>query len=208
MTGIIYTYPPDYVMAAMSARAMLAAGVRPVVAIDHKDPRLVIEGVEVIRTREDRGGNLNGKDFIVANLKRMLELATGPYTFKCDSDTLILSADHVAGRSETAVGVYASQMQGCCYALLVEALPAMIELAETRLKPGMRLMEDQLTGQIAKIVGPVHLPEHLREVTHYAAYKRGLTPAHFRDRGDCVVNFPLREGMDRRAVAAAMKEFL
>lgn len=207
MTALIYTYPPDYVMASQVARGLLALGVRPLLAIDARDPRLAVEGVEVIRTSFDRQKNLNGRDFILGNLRLMQEHATGDYTLKVDSDTLVLSLEFLAGRTEIAVGVWTTQMQGCCYALRTEALPDLIAEAEQAVPPGVWLMEDAVTGELAKRLGPCHLPQR-PEPTRYATYRPGTTRAEYRQRGECVVNFPLRKDRGRRAIAKAMGEFL
>lgn len=207
MTAIIYTHPPDYVMAAIVARAWKRLGVRPVLAIDAADPRLVVDGVEVIRTAFDRQKNLNGREFILGHLRLMAELATGTHAIKCDSDTLPLSLDFLGDRSATVCGVWTGQMQGCCYALRVADIPAMIEQAETLLPDGPRLMEDQVIGELAKRTGPASLPEQFKEWTGFIAWRPERDREWCRANRISILNFPLRKGRDRRAIAAAMKDF-
>jgi hypothetical protein len=207
MTAIIYTHPPDYVMAALVARQWIALGVRPVLAIHRSDPRLAVEGVQIIRTGFDRQRNLNGREFIVGHLELMRDLATGPIAIKCDSDTLPLSLDAFLGRGEVALGVSTGQMQGCCYALRVDALPAMIALAGT-LPNGAWLPEDRTIGDIARRIGPVHLPRVGRGHTGFSSFQPGKDLAWCRARRISVLNFPLRESMGRQDVVRAMLGFL
>lgn len=209
MTGIIYTYPPDYAMAAMAARALRACGVSPVLAIDRKDPLLVVEGAAVVRTDFDRQGNLNGRDFIVGNLRLMEELATGDYTLKVDSDTLVLNLGMLGDRTACAAGIWTGQLQGCAYALRVADIGAMRRRAERTLKPGVRFMEDQVTGHLAIKQGPVHFPEPSSgNFGGYVLWREHRTPAWCAENRISVLNFPLRQGMPRPEILAAMDDFV
>lgn len=209
MTGIIYTYPPDYAMAAMGARALIAAGVRPVLAIDRADPCLVVEGADIVRTDFDRQGNLNGRDFILGNLRLMEELATGDYTLKVDSDTLVLNLGMLGERTACAAGIWTGQLQGCAYALRVADIAAMRRRAERVLKPGVRYMEDQVTGYLAVQRGPVHFPQPSPGFFGgYVLWREARTPAWCAENAISVLNFPLRQGMERRAILHAMDAFV
>ena len=207
MTVIIYTYPPDYVMAAISARAAARRGLRPVLAIDAKDPRLVVDGIEVIRTDFPRMRNLNGAEFIAGHLDLMRRLATGEWSFKLDSDTLLLRPDELlAGRSETAVGIGTPLLQGCCYALKVSDIPR-LERMVAKLTPKVWMPEDHTIGRMALSAGGVHLQPSGRDATGYRTWLPGRDPAWCATNGVQVLHFPLRGGMDRRAIAREMENF-
>lgn len=209
MTALIYTYPPDYVMAATAARVIKLLGVKPVLLIDQKDPTLVVRGVDVVRTKFDRQKNLNGKEFVIQNFTLMEELATGDMTIKCDSDTLVVSLRFLAGhKDKTAVGVWHHQLQGCCYALRVADLSEMRAHAERSLQPSYRHMEDQVTGEIAMKVGATQFPVQHSEPTGYRSWRPGRDRAWCLENGVSVLNFPLRTGVDRRHIAQAMQSFL
>jgi hypothetical protein len=208
MTAIIYTYPPDYVMAAHVARAWSKLGVRPVLAIDQSDPRLAVEGVEIIRTTFDRQKNLNGREFILGHLGLMESLATGGYTIKCDSDTLPLSLDFLGDRTATGYGVNTGQLQGCCYALRVDEIPKLRADAEANLPRGkVRLMEDQMIGELIERNGVSGLRRQFQEWTGYVTHRPERDRAWCEQERVSLINFPLRKGIDRRGIVAAMKTF-
>jgi hypothetical protein len=210
MTAIIYTYPPDYFMAGISARILAERGVKVILAIDSADPPVVCEFAETVRTRFDRQKNLNGRAFIVGHLQLMHDHASGDYAIKIDSDTLMIDPSRfVAGRDELALGIYEPHMngmQGCCYALRVDALPAMLDAAK-QLPDQYRYMEDKTIGQIASKLGRVHLPIWRQDPNLYSFYGNNKPLDWYRENA-AVVHFEPTEEFPRRAVALAMKSFL
>ncbi len=213
MTAVIYTHPPDYVMASLSARVLVAQGVRVVFAVDASHPLPACDFARSVHTTFDRKGNLNGKPFIIGNLELMAAVGEGDYTLKVDSDTLVLDvARLLAGRTQVAVGVWVPSMggmQGCCYALRNDALPAMIEGAR-KLNPKATLIEDRVTGQLASAVGKVHLPVHGNKGDLYTTWRpdrADLTPDWCRA-NRAVVVFPPKSGVTREDAAQAMSRFL
>jgi hypothetical protein len=208
MTIIIYTYPPDYLMAATSAR-MLATdqGLNVVLAIDKNDPPLACEFATVVRTGFDRKGNLNGKEFILGHLKLMAEHATGEYSGKLDSDTALLDARRLLrGRSESAVGLWVDGMDGmngCCYFLKTADLPAMIREAE-KLSELEYHMEDRSTGRVAMAVGEPFFYRWSEPGNLYDRFGSGSSNGWFREH-KAVVCFEARDESDRRQVARDMK---
>jgi len=214
-TAIIYTWPPDYLMAAYAVRALRALGIRPVVAIEHDAARLVIEGAEVVRTRFARGGNLNGKEFICGHLRLMQEHATGEVALKIDSDTLLLSWPEMFSQpNAVAMGIWVERMQGMqgsCYALRSSSLPEMIERADA-LPQGVHYLEDRTVGQLAEDCGPVHLPVYGKERTRYGTWRpeKEQTPEQYREQQDVLI-FPRLGTSDprfqRRAITDAMATF-
>ncbi len=214
MNAIIYTWPPDYVMAAHAARAMIAGGITPTLAVDEKHPRLHVEGVRVIRTSFDRRGNLNGRDFILGHLRLLQEIAGGAdYVMKADSDAMVFRIPALMrGRTETALGIWVKSMsglQGCCYALKAADLPAMIELAERALPAAAHHLEDRTIGELAQQVSGMAAPVYGDVPTRYATYKPELAqPAEWwREHHDVVV-FPRRTGFGRHEIAVAMRSLL
>jgi hypothetical protein len=133
----------------------------------------------------------------------MLELGA---EIKGDSDTMGLSLDFLTGCDGVAAGVHTGQLQGCCYYLRHDAIPAMIAEGERTLPEG-RIMEDERTGWLAEAVGKVHFREPSHGKTGFATWK-GQTPAEIRERGISVLNFPLKNGRTRRDLAKAMQTFL
>jgi hypothetical protein len=210
MTAVIYTYPPDYLMAGIAARMLAGQGIHVVLAIDRRDPPFACEFGEVVRTDFDRRGNLNGREFILGHLELMRRHATGSYTIKIDSDTQMINAQRFFdGRTEVAVGIWAAGMdgmQGCCYALRSDALPAMIEAAG-RLHPTGHYLEDRTIGELAMSVGPCHLPVWRDGPTLYDIWKQENPPEWYRER-HAVVTFPRKDDDARPAIARAMKSFL
>jgi hypothetical protein len=211
MTAIIYTYPLDYIMAAYSARVMALQGLRVILAIDKGDPGFVCDWAETVRTKFDRHGNLNGKEFILGHLRLMLETSDGAdYVFKVDSDTIVLDAARfLDGRDEVAVGIWSNHMdgmQGRCYALRTDALPAMIEEAE-KLDDSPHYMEDKTIGLIAAKVGNVHLPVYGDDPNSYSYWSNEHNAAWCRSEKKTVVSFSLTNGATRKTIAEAMKTF-
>ena len=209
MTAIIYTYPPDYLMAGISACVMASQGIRVIIAIDAEDPYFACEHALVLRTPFIRRGNLNGREFILGHLDLMRVHASGDYTLKVDSDTLLINApDFFEGRNEIALGVHVNGMngmQGCCYALRSDYLPQMIHAAG-KLEHGVRYMEDKTIGGIARSLGPVYLPVWQQDDRRYASWKEEVGIEWYRS-NKAVVTFPLKES-GRAGIATAMKNFL
>jgi len=208
MTVIIYTYPPDYLMAGISARMLTERqGLKVVLAIDQKDPPLACEFATVVRTTFSRQGNLNGKEFIQGHLRLMADHATGDYTWKLDSDTALINARRLlSGRTETVVGLWVkgmSGMNGCAYALRTADLPAMIEKADA-LDPAVYHMEDQTTGNLAMNVGSGHFERWENPSLLYDVYKSDIPISRYREH-KAVVCFEVRHGSDRRQIARDMK---
>jgi hypothetical protein len=210
ITAICYTHPEDYLMAGLSARIMAEQGIRVLFAIDAKDPPFACEFGECIRTGFPRSGNLNGKEFIIGNLRLMQERATGDYVVKIDSDTLLLNAARLlAGRTEVIVGPWVDGMRGMyggCYAVKTSALPAMIEEAE-KLDDSPYYMEDKTTGEIAMRVGPVHMPKFSAADSIYASWKPANPPEWYRER-KAVVVIDQTESFRKDSIAREMKRFL
>lgn len=214
-TAIIYTYPADYLMAGISARVLAHQGVRVILAIDKDDPPFACDHAEIIRTSFDRRHNLNGADFILGNLSLMRQVATGPYTIKLDSDTLLLDARAwLEGKTEVAVGLWGESMQGmngACYALRTDSLPEITKafLAMEHTEPDFDgakdfYMEDKVTGLCASRVGPCHFSEWARPGSPFCRWKPSNTPAWFLERRKHVVIFDLTESFRREAIAREM----
>jgi hypothetical protein len=211
MIAVIYTHLPDYLIAGTSARVLAAQGVRVFLAIEREAPAFACEFATVIRTNFDRRGNLNGRAFIAGHLKLLSSLADGDdYVLKVDSDTLVTDAARlVEGRTEHAVGVFATGMggmQGCCYALRRESLPALCEAAGN-LPAGRFLMEDRAIGELAGSLGPVHLPVWQRDANLYGRWNPAGGADWHRGR-HAVVAFEAKPDADRWAIARSMKTFL
>ncbi len=79
---------------------------------------------------------------------------------------------------------------------------------ERLLRPTIRHMEDQVTGQLAMKIGKVHFPEQHAIHTGYSAWRPGRTREWCYHNQISVLNFPLRNGVDRRQIAQAMQSFL
>lgn len=213
MKVLIYTYPPDYVSAALSARSIQAAGAEPVLAIDREDPPLFVEGVRVIRTEFPRNGNLNGREFILGNLRLMLELGAGDeWVCKGDSDTWWNRLDWIHGHGDVSAVALADpgrhSFYGLAYALRVDRIPEMIALGEATLDAGERLPEDLTTGELATACGGVHAWPNLQPGTPLAAYnwETAEDPETLKRRYDVIV-FQRMQGRRRRDVMEAMKSF-
>lgn len=208
MTVVIYTYPPDYHMAGISARMLSTLqGLKVVLAIDQNDPPFACEFATVVRTTFNRQGNLNGKEFVQGHLRLMAEHATGEYTWKLDSDTALINACRLLdGRTETVVGLWVEGMfgmNGCCYAIRTADLPAMIEKADA-LDPTIHHMEDQTTGHLALAVGEGHFERWENPSLLYDAYKAG-TPHSWYHENKAVVCFEVGDASDRLKMAREMK---
>jgi hypothetical protein len=213
MKVLIYTHPPDYVMATLAARSIQAAGAEPILAIDAADPPLCIEGVRVIRTSFPRVGNLNGREFVLGNLRLMHELGAGDeWICKGDSDTWWNRLDWIHGHGDvTAVALSdpgSHPFYGLAYALRVDRIPAMIALGEQTLDAAARLPEDITTGELATACGGVHAWINLHPGTPLAAYnwETAEDPETLKRRYDVIV-FQRMQGRRRRDVVAAMKLF-
>lgn len=126
MNAVIFTYPADYPLSAIAARALGKLGVKTFLAIDRKDPVPEIEGAEIIQTTFPRRGNLNGTDCIQGILRTLHECADGDdYVLKVDSDTVVRGLEWLRGRTEPAVGLRHVELRclyGACYALRVDRL--------------------------------------------------------------------------------------
>jgi hypothetical protein len=127
MTGVIFTHPPDYALAALSARALRKLGIRVVLAVDAADPLPAIEGVDtIVTTTFRRNGNLNGKACVQGILATLAAAADGDdYVLKLDSDTMLLGLGWLAGHTAPAVGLFDPSVRifyGACYALRVDRL--------------------------------------------------------------------------------------
>lgn len=213
MKVLIYTHPPDYVMAALAARSIQHAGAQPVLAIDRADVSLYVEGVPVIRTDFPRNGNLNGKEFVIGNLRLLRELGgNDEWVCKADSDTWWNRLDWIHGHGEVTGVALADpgrhDFYGLAYALRTSRLDEMIELAEASLDAGQRLPEDLTTGLLARACGGVHAWPNLAVGTPLAAYPwdTDLSPAEMKARYDVLV-FQRMQGRRRRDVIEVMKTF-
>lgn len=206
MTAVIYTHPPDYRIAGISARALAAQGLKVIVAIDEKEPPFACDFATIVRTSFKRQGNLNGTDFILGNLALMLEHASGEYTFKIDSDTLLLNpAGLVAGLDAVAVGIWPEGMDGmygACYALRTDAIPAIMEEVR-KLPPSDAYMEDKTTGDCALQVGPCHFPRWGEKDSPFCKWKPSNPAEWYLERKNVVI-FDLTESFQRDSIAREM----
>jgi hypothetical protein len=206
MTAIIYTHPPDYLIAGLAARVLARQGIRVLFAIDEHHPSFACEHGAIIRTRFERRGNLNGSEFIRSHLRLMLEHATGAYTLKVDSDTLLLDAAALlAQRAGVAVGTWIegmAGMYGCCYALRSDALPAMIAAADA-LPDTVFAMEDKTIGELAACVGYVDLVPWKSPASLYTSWQPDRDLA-----GKAVIVFDETESFQKPAIAAEMAKFV
>lgn len=211
MTGIIFTYPPDYLAASFAARSLAALGVRPLLAIHKDDPPLHIDGAQVIRTRAPRQGNLNGKPFIREALELMRDHSDGTHILKLDSDSLVFRLDWLAGKEETGIGLHHAEHRafyGFCYALRTDRLGDLIT-AMHLLPDGHLHNEDVAIGTLAAHCGGVFRYENLTPENRLGAYKWSTArdPAWWRTRYDALC-FQRTDGKNRRNVSAKMREFL
>ncbi len=211
MPALIYTHPPDYLSASLAARSLLACGIEPVLAIHRDDPLLRVEGARVIRTRAPRGGNLNGKPFILESLRLMEEHAGGTHVLKVDSDALVFRTDWLAGKEETGIGLSHAEHRafyGFCYALRADRLAEMIRAAE-ELPDGLPHPEDIAIGALADRCGGLHRYRNLTPENRLGAYKwtTARPPEWWRTRYDALC-FQRGHGIDRRNVSDKMAEFM
>ncbi len=211
MPALIFTHPPDYLSASHTVRSLLACGVEPILAIHESDPLLRIEGARVIRTRAPRGGNLNGKPFILESLRLMEEHADGTHVLKVDSDSLVFRLDWLAGKEETGIGLHHAEHRafyGFCYALRADRLPEMIRAAE-RLHDGLPHPEDIAIGTLADTCGGLYRYENLTPENRLGAYKwtTARPAAWWRTRYDALC-FQRGHGIDRRNVSDKMAELM
>jgi len=210
MTAVIFTWPPDYLMAALASRALRRSGVRVVLAIDRKDPLPAVEGCEVVVTDFPRNGNLNGKECVEGILRTLEEQSRpeDPWVLKVDSDALVTGVKWLEGREEEAVGMFHPGHRGFfgfCYGIRRTALPGMRERA-AQLKDDPGMYEDVTMGELAR---PAHRYQNLTEGCPMAAYgwKRQRTRDYWLTRYEIVV-FQRVEGITRRNITEKMKEFL
>lgn len=147
------------------------------------------------------------REFIRGHLRLMAEHATGEYTWKLDSDTVLLDARRLLeGRTETVVGLWVagmSGMNGCCYALRTEDLPAMIREADA-LDEREHHMEDQTTGRLGMAVGAAHFERWGESNNLYGTHSAGTPAAWYRE-DKAVVCFEVREDSDRVKMGREMK---
>lgn len=176
MTAVIFTYPPDYLAAALAVRYLRKTGVSVVLAVDESDPRVEIEGAAIVRTKFRRNGNLNGMETVIGQLETLLACCDGSeYILKVDSDSLVMGLGWLEGRIETVVGLRANDgkhrrsLYGFCYAVREDALPAM--LAHARSMPHDEgCHEDITTGIIAAKVGQLFTYRHQDRGVRLGAY--------------------------------------
>jgi hypothetical protein len=208
MTGLIFTHPPDYALAALSARALGKLGIRPVLAVDAGDPVPVIEGAEVITTSFKRRGNLNGKECVEGILATLLAVADGDeYVLKLDSDTMVLGMGWLHGRTEPAVGLFHPGYRiffGACYALRVDRLPE-YQAAAAAMPESISCSEDIEMG---KLLPGVFTYENRAPGCPFAAYswEAGRPLDYWRERE--ILIFQRFQGRNRRDIRETMKLFL
>ncbi|RYD25168.1 MAG: hypothetical protein EOP87_24900 [Verrucomicrobiaceae bacterium] len=94
-------------------------------------------------------------------------------------------------------------MNGCCYALRTEDLPAMIREADA-LDGSEYYMEDQTTGRLAMKVGDAHFERWGDAENLYATYSAGAEAGWYREH-KAVVCFEVRGDSDRLKMAREMK---
>ena len=206
MKAVIFTYPPHYVAAAQSARALQKLGVHPVLAIDKADPFILIEGIEIIRTDFERGGNLNGKACVIGILKTLKQVAgNDARILKVDSDTLIKGLSWQEGREEDLCGFWHRgnrKFYGLAYSLKTFAIDAMIEQAD-HLQWLERHAEDETMYDLANTV---HRMEHKKPGTSLCFYpwKSDKPDSHWASYE--VICFEPGDKKGPREIAAKMRE--
>lgn len=209
MTAVIFTHPPDYALAAISARVLARQGVRPVLAIDRRDPVPEVEGALIHRTTFPRRGNLNGKDCVrgvLATLDRFAD--EDDYVLKVDSDTLVLGLDWLKGRTEPAVGLQHPEMRfffGAAYALRADRLPEY--RAAAMLLPESRTLSEDV--EIGKMLPGIHVWENRVEGCPFAGFswKAERSIAEWARLYQVVV-FQHIEGKGRKEIRDTMASFL
>jgi hypothetical protein len=211
MTGVIFTFPPDYLAAAYAVRALRRAGVRRVVlAVDARHPVPAIEGGEVVLTDFDRRGNLNGKPCVEGMLRVMDEQAAADdrWVLKVDSDTLCLGTGWLDGRGEDAVGLWHPGKRGffgLCYGLRRSSLPRLRARAAD-LVDDEEMPEDETIYGLAETVWRYRNLEDGCPMAAYSAAK-GWERETWLEKF-AVLLFQQTEGRERRDVSDLMREFL
>lgn len=210
MKAVIFTHPPDYVAAGLAARALRGLGVRPILAIDRKDPKLAVEGCTVVRTSAPRQGNLNGTAWVREALRTMHAAGAADYVLKVDSDTIVRGLGWLEGPACAAAGVWVpamSGMNGCCYALGTGFLDEMIRRADL-LPESAHCPEDRTIGKLAAECGPVRYQTYGEPGCVFSAWlwAEGM-PKYGEDRSEVIV-FNRENRVPRDEQAAAMKRFL
>ena len=208
MSAVIFTYPPDYAMAAIAARSYAKLGVRPYLAIDHRDPVPAVEGAEIVRTRFPRRGNLNGKACVEGILRTMAEVADGDeYQFKGDSDTVARSLAWLDGRTEPAVGLRHTGyrgLYGACYALRTDRLDDYRQEA-AKLPHGDRSCSEDVV--IGEFIPGIFTYENLAPGCPFAAYSWKSPKTEEEWRQYQVLVFQRIEGKSRTDIRDAMLKF-
>lgn len=164
--AVIFTWPKDYEMAGIAARALRNCGVRTYLAIDSKDPRVHIDGASLVSTNFPRGGNLNGMDCMVGIVDTLAAVAReeDDWVLKVDSDTLVHSLDWLwdvpteatlAGTGHDPAKNDGRTLYGCCYAMRPSGIAA---LREQILHAGTRATkcEDLMIGNAGQALGVLH----------------------------------------------------
>ena len=204
MKALIFTYPPDYVAAAIAARQAARTGVEPVLCIDSRDPELAVDGVRVLRTDFPRVGNLNGGACVRGILETMLAEADGERILKLDSDTMLFGLDWLKGRGEAVVGRSSPDraLYGFCYSIRRDALAAMLREASTIHDPFCA--EDRTMAELAG--GDIHTYAPGPDCPLRAYDWSDAPPSRWHGCGAVV--FHPKPGKGRREVADAMENLL
>lgn len=209
MIAVIYTWPPDYAAAALSARVLSSLGVRVHLAIDRSHPVPAVEGATIIRTSFPRNGNLNGKACVIGQLETMASLADDDgYHLKVDSDALVMGLRWLDCRDEDLVGVHhpgGQSFYGFCYAVKGGSIPALLDAA--RAMPESRsCQEDIATGNLSERVWRY---ENQTPGCPFATYAWSTEkpPVWWRERYE-VLLFQYGGAHGRASVRRAMRQFL
>jgi len=153
MKAVIFTHPSDYAAALACGAGLERLGLTVVFSIDAADDAGDLPLPH--RTTEPRNGNLRGKNWVIAQLQALQEIAgADEWILKVDSDTAVLSLDwmNLATPATVMLGADVPKapgaIYGCCYALRVEAIPDL--LAKARAMPfSSNCFEDGATARLA-----------------------------------------------------------
>lgn len=162
LAAVIFTYPKDYEAAGYAARALRNCGARVYLAIDSKDPKIHIDGGQVIRTHFPRGGNLNGIECMTGILDTLaaVQQEKDQWLLKVDSDTIVHSlawlkvdpAFDLVGTGHDPAKNDGRTLYGCCYAIRPKGLEALrAKIVETGTKKTK--CEDLMLGNAGEALG-------------------------------------------------------
>lgn len=219
--AVIFTYPPDYVMASYAAESLRRCGIGVTLAVDKADPKLVVDGCEVVRTSFPRNGNLNGMETVIGQLETLRQASDGShFVLKVDSDSMVFATTWLDGMSADVVGLRSDEdtnnrsLYGFCYAVAERSLDTMIQLAR-EMPANPWCPEDIMMATIAERFGKVFTYRHKAAGTRLGAFRwtdRGSI-ADWRRDFDALCfqrGMQTRDGRrsDRTDIRKAMKDFL